>query len=114
MESLLVILTVVAILAVLAMMVARLFFSDAICRPAIREWAIREGIDYAFDDVDWLEEWPIFDRGPFLFRMVNTQKVYRLLVTKDGQERVAYVRVGHWLLGLLRPVVVMRMREEPK
>jgi hypothetical protein len=44
--------------------------------------------------------------------MVNTQKVYRLFVTIDGQPKIAYVRVGHWLLGLLHPVVVMRLKKE--
>jgi len=37
--------------------------------------------------------------------------VYRLLVTVRGEEKVAYVRVGHWLLGLLYPVVSMRLKE---
>jgi len=70
-------------------------------------------IDYAFDDVDCWHEWPFPDRGPFLFRMMNTQKVYRLLITRDGQEEIAYVRVGHWALGLLYPVVSMRWKSEP-
>jgi hypothetical protein len=99
----------VSCLAVAAMLVARIFFSDAISKPAIRRWAVHEQIDYAFDDHDIIED--SFDRGPFLWRTVNTQKVYRLLVTVRGEEKVAYVRVGHWLLGLLYPVVSMRLKE---
>jgi hypothetical protein len=112
MTALFAVLFIAAFLALAFMTFSRLFFSDAICKPAIREWAISEKIDYAFDDVDWLEEFPFFNRGPFLFRRINTQKVYRLLVTIDGQQKIAYVRVGHWLWGLLHPVVVMRLRKE--
>jgi hypothetical protein len=41
---------------------------------------------------------------------LNNQRVYRLMVTINGQQKAAYVRVGHWLLGLLHPVVVMRFK----
>lgn len=111
MDAIFAFLIITAFLAVLITISARLFFSDAICKPAIREWATKERIDYAFDDVDWQEKFLFFDQDPFPFR-ASTQKVYRLLVTINGQEKIAYVRVGHWLWGILHPVVVMRLEKE--
>ena len=91
-----------------ATVIARIFFSHEICWPILQAWATREGVEIEHENHDLLFE----DFGPFRFRHVNTQRVYCLRVTQNGRTRTAYARCGHWLLGLLKPTLTIRWKDE--
>jgi hypothetical protein len=109
MDAIAIVLILAATLLTVAVLVARIFFSHMICWPVLEAWAVREGVEIENDEVDML--FP--DRGPFLFRALNAQRVYRLRVIQRGEARIAYARCGHWLLGLLKPTLSIRWKEEP-
>ena len=71
----------------------------------LREWAGSKGIELIE-----IEE-PLFDAGPFTLRCSKVHRVFRIRVRAGSGEKVLWVRLGHWLLGLLRPEVTVE--EEP-
>lgn len=102
--------TFIALFFMMFIMVAmriavRVLFTHEVSLPLIEKWARAHNLSYT-------AVLAIYDRGPFNASIPNRgQPVYRLEVTTGEESALVYIRVGHWLLGLLWPKVTVRWVE---
>lgn len=80
----------------LAFAIGMVVFSYGRSHAILQSWAARNG----FEIIE--KRQPLFWRGPFFWTSGKGQAVFRVTVRdQQGVMRSGWVRVGHWLVGML-------------